>query len=78
MSLSKDEIMKRSRQRASKITMQQVNTSDSNSLVLNALSPLESWELVAKIAREMYFLSTNKIPTSRVDKSIVKIVQNIK
>ncbi|GEM_PF-5340781 len=76
MATTKDEILKRSKQRASQISIQQVDISEKSSSLASSLSPLESWELVSKIAREMYFLSTNKIADYKVNKSVVRIIHS--
>ncbi|MEJ5168091.1 MAG: hypothetical protein WHU93_02905 [Arcobacteraceae bacterium] len=76
MATTKDEILKRSKERADKIKILHVDVSDDSSSFAHTLSPLQSWELVSKIAREMYFLSTGKIADCGVDKNIVKIIQN--
>ncbi len=47
--------------------------SEENSSFCTNLSPLESWELLAKISRELWFLETGKLAPNRLDKSQIRI-----
>lgn len=73
---AKEEILKRALERKNRITVNQVDAkSELNNSFTKFLSPLDSWELLAKISNEMYFLQTGIKPDNRVDKAVVNIVQ---
>jgi hypothetical protein len=74
--MTKDDILKRAASRKRLLSVNQVDLSAQGDNTLTpSLSPIEAWELLAKISREMYYLQTGKITDSRVDKSIVNILQ---
>jgi len=48
--------------------------SNQNHSFTQELSPIEAWELVAKISKEMWFVQTGQVAPDRVDKQQVKIL----
>ncbi len=51
--------------------------SDDNSALHIGLSALESWELLAKISQDSWFLETGKVAPLSLDKSKVKIFTKV-
>jgi len=74
----KEAILERSKSRKASITVTQINAkSDSNNALTPFLSPLESWEMIAKISRDLYWLEFNREPSSRIDKQTLHIVKKM-
>jgi len=69
------ERQKRREQRLKNIKVEKtsLHSNDNHSFCLD-LSPLEAWELLAKISKEMWFIQTGQIAPTRVDKSQVRIL----
>lgn len=56
-----------------KINKTTLYSEDNNSFHIG-LSPLESWELLARISKESWYLETGQIAPSSLDKSKIRIL----
>jgi hypothetical protein len=71
----KEEILKRSKERKGRISVEIIDMkSDKNSSFIEFSSLEESWEMLAKISKENYFLQTGKKPENRTDKSVCRCI----
>ncbi len=71
----KEAILERSKMRKTSMSVTQINAkSDSNNSLTHFLSPLESWEMIAKISRDLYLLEFNQQPSDHIDKKVLRIV----
>ncbi len=74
---TKKAILERAKRRAQMIHITQIDLkSDANHSLTPFLSPIDAWEMVAKLSREFYFLHTGIQPSDRVDKTVVHISQH--
>jgi hypothetical protein len=72
----KEAIVERAKRRSQMIQVTQIDLkSDANHSLTPSLSPIDAWEMVAKLSKEFYFLHTGIHPSDRVDKTVVHITQ---
>jgi hypothetical protein len=72
-------LAERAETRKSKITLNSVRlNSNMNNPYTEHLSASDSWELLARISKNSFFLCTGKIAPDFVDKTIVKVFQRKK
>ncbi len=69
------ERQKRRAKRLGNITVQKIELkSEKNSAFHFDLTPLESWELLAKISKEAWFLESGQKAPDKLDKTKIKII----
>jgi len=56
-----------------KVTKTTLHTENNHTFHIN-LSPIESWELLARISKESWYLETNKVAPTSLDKSKMRIL----
>lgn len=61
-------------QRRMKVKKIDLHSCENNGLHIG-LTPLESWELLAKISKESWFIETGIIAPNKLDKTKVKIIK---
>ena len=69
---------KRRAKRLNTIVINKTSLHDNDSSLHICLSPLESWELLARISKESWFLQTGTVAPDHLDKSKVTIFQRDK
>ena len=70
--MTESEKRRESRLKTMQVKKTSLYSSENNSFCTN-LSPLESWELLSRLSKELWFLEKGELAPNKLDKQKVKI-----